>query len=235
MAKKPAAGSNPKLKIWAYKDPDFTQLAPGFSQALEVSINPEKYKRVFKPLTYDASYSVKLANGDRIDGRIVDPPPETFQLELWFDGTGAVPGTGEVYDEIEKLQQYALYYNGSIHSNHYVKIEWGGDKGLLFKGQLQSISIDYMLFDSNGKPLRAKADVSFKQFIDAQTRESLKNKSSPDLTHVRVVRDGDNLPMMCFAIYQDPGYYLQVAEFNGLSNFMDLRPGQKIIFPPLEN
>lgn len=228
-------GPKPKLKIWAYKDPDFTQLAPGFSKPLEVSVNPEKYKRVFKPLTFDASFSTKLANGDRIDGRVVDPPPETFQLELWFDGTGAIPGTGEVSDEINRLKEYALYYNGDIHSNHYVKIEWGGSKGLLFKGQLQTLSIEYMLFDSSGKPLRAKADISFKQFIDAKTRESMKNKSSPDLTHVRIVQSGDTLPMMCFRIYKDPACYLEVARFNGLSNFMNIQPGQKIIFPPLEN
>ncbi len=230
------AGKKPtglkKLKIWAYKDPEFTKLAPG-QQPLEVSINPEKYSRQYKPLTYDGRFETILADGERLDGKIVDPPPELFKLELWFDGTGAIDGTRDVADDISRLKKMALLYNGDIHSINYVKIEWGGKDGLLFKGQLQSLAIDYLLFDDQGKPLRAKANAAFIQFMDAKTRESLKRKSSPDLTHVRTVREGDTLPMMCYHIYGDPGYYLSVAAANGLANFMDLRPGQQIVFPPL--
>lgn len=224
---------SPKLKIWAYKDPDYTQLDGSLTQPLEVSINPETYSRSFKPLTAEKP-SIVLANGERRDVTIVDPPPETFKLDLWFDGTGVIPGTGEVFDDIEKLQKFALLYNGSIHSINYVKIEWGGSKGLVFKGQLQSLDIEYKLFDKEGKPLRAKAAITFVQVIDPKTRESLKKKNSPDLTHVRIVTDGDNLPLMCFQIYGDPAYYPQVAAANKLDNFMFLEPGKRIVFPPLE-
>jgi nucleoid-associated protein YgaU len=60
------------------------------------------------------------------------------------------------------------------------------------------------------------------------------NKSSPDLTHVRVVKAGDTLPLLTKAIYGSSRDYLRVAEHNGLDNFRDLTPGRRLVFPPLE-
>jgi len=47
------------------------------------------------------------------------------------------------------------------------------------------------------------------------------------------VRDGDTLPLLCHRIYGDPGYYLDVARHNQLTDFRQLRPGAKLHFPPL--
>ena len=41
------------------------------------------------------------------------------------------------------------------------------------------------------------------------------------------------MPQLCFAIYGDPRYYLQVADVNGLGNFRDLEAGVNLVFPPL--
>jgi nucleoid-associated protein YgaU len=57
---------------------------------------------------------------------------------------------------------------------------------------------------------------------------------SPDLTHIRLVKAGDTLPEMCFNIYGDPRYYLDVARQNRLDNFRKLEPGTRIFFPPIE-
>ncbi len=39
---------------------------------------------------------------------------------------------------------------------------------------------------------------------------------------------------MCYRIYGDPKYYLEVAKVNGLGNFRFLKPGTDLIFPPIE-
>ncbi|MEM9836877.1 MAG: LysM peptidoglycan-binding domain-containing protein [Bacteroidota bacterium] len=222
-----------KLQIWAFKDKNFTQQAKGLKQPLKVSVNPESYKRTFQPLKAGKPAEV-LANGDIRDIKIVDPPPETFSLELWFDGTGAIPNTKDVEAEIRNFKKFTLLYNGEIHSTNYIKIQWGGTNGLLFKGQLQSLNVDYTLFDKDGKPLRAKATATFVEYVDAKTSESLKSKSSPDLTHIRIAKAGDTLPLMCYRIYGNSNYYVQVAKANGLSNVIALEPGQEIVFPPIE-
>jgi nucleoid-associated protein YgaU len=58
--------------------------------------------------------------------------------------------------------------------------------------------------------------------------------SSPDLSHVVQVRQGDTLPLLCHRIYGDSRYYLKVAQFNGLQQFRSLPPGLRLHFPPLE-
>ena len=70
--------------------------------------------------------------------------------------------------------------------------------------------------------------------MDPATKQKTQNKSSPDLTHVRTIRPGDSIPMLCEDIYGSPIYYLEVAKANNLANFRTLKAGQKIIFPPLD-
>jgi hypothetical protein len=44
---------------------------------------------------------------------------------------------------------------------------------------------------------------------------------------------GDTLPLLCFQIYQESKYYVEVARVNGLDDFRNLEPGRQILFPPL--
>jgi nucleoid-associated protein YgaU len=123
-----------------------------------------------------------------------------------------------------------LDYNGDEHKPNYVMISWGS---LLFKGSLVEMSVEFKLFRSDGTPLRAIAKAKFKGFVEDDLRVAKENKNSPDLTHYRVVRAGETLPLMAYRIYGDSSYYLAVAKANGLSNFRNLQPGQEIYFPPI--
>jgi nucleoid-associated protein YgaU len=90
------------------------------------------------------------------------------------------------------------------------------------------------LFNPDGKPIRAICKVTIRQVTDEEQRVLEENNSSPDLTHFRVVKKGDTLPLMCFKIYGDSKYYLQVAAVNKLSNFRNLSTGTEIFFPPFD-
>jgi nucleoid-associated protein YgaU len=99
---------------------------------------------------------------------------------------------------------------------------------------LKSASIAYKMFKPDGVPLRAVITAVFADNSDDQTRVALAQDESPDLTHVRLVKDGDTLPALCHAIYGDPLRYLQVASVNGLDDFRRLEAGTRLVFPPLE-
>ena len=60
------------------------------------------------------------------------------------------------------------------------------------------------------------------------------NDSSPDLTHLRDVRDGDTLPLLAYDIYGNAQLYLEVARVNKLVNFRRLRSASRLSFPPLD-
>lgn len=160
----------------------------------------------------------------------------TLKFDLVIDGTGAVPPAHRdakqtVAQQIARLSQVVYDYQGAKHEPWRVQIVWGT---FSFYGRLSSLSVDYTLFKPTGEPLRAKVALAFSGFLSAKQAARMANKSSPDLTHSITVREGDSLPLLCYRIYRDSGYYPQVARFNNLADFRDLRPGMQLQFPPLE-
>jgi nucleoid-associated protein YgaU len=111
-----------------------------------------------------------------------------------------------------------------------VWVLWGR---LSFYGRLTSFDIEYTLFRPSGAPLRAKANLSFQGYKNPQEATLEANMSSPDLSHLVVVTEGDTLPLLCHRIYGDSRYYVEVARFNGLPTFRALKPGLTLHFPPL--
>jgi nucleoid-associated protein YgaU len=221
-------GKLEKLKLVAYSDPEFSEkVADGEFSTL---INPEKY-----------AYQYKIEqNEDQAPGTSAAPTkfnkklPEELDLDFLFDRTGIVEGKGStedgVIDDIEHFKKVILNYNGEQHKPNYVMISWGS---LLFKGSLVEMTVEFKLFRPDGTPLRALAKAKFKGFVEDDLRAAKENRSSPDLTHYRIVKAGDNLPLMTQRIYGDPKYYLEVARVNKLINFRNLKPGQAIYFPPI--
>jgi hypothetical protein len=160
--------------------------------------------------------------------------PQTMEFEFLFDQTGALAGTqpseNGVEDSIESFKSLTLGYDGNIHRTRYLKLVWGT---LLFKCCLENLNVTYKLFKSDGTPLRATVTASFKEFKEDERRVAEENSNSPDLTHLRAVKEGDHLPIMVHNIYGDKKYYMQVARFNALTSFRNLERGQNITLPPL--
>ncbi len=213
----------------------------------------DKFEALINPESYTIEYKFKFAEaqGQGSSGKQLKyegTEPQEMSFEFLFDGTGIIDGewrtqkgnppingTGEPQDSIvESIKQFKralLDYKGDSHEPRHLKLVWGENS--IFKGRATEVSINYKLFKPDGTPIRAVAKVKFKSSIEEKKRAAKENKSSPDLTHVRKVKAGDTLPLMCEQIYGDPKYYLQVAEVNNLGNFRLLSPGTELIFPPL--
>ncbi|MDO8951515.1 MAG: hypothetical protein Q7U86_02760 [Draconibacterium sp.] len=229
-----------KLRIKAYKDEQFSEeVADGEFRTL---VNPNKYSFKYKIEQNDDQASGTSASAPRFNKIL----PEDLSLEFIFDRTGVITdygaaGTsddktfkdegGGIIDDIEKFKKVVFDYNGDEHKPNYLIISWGT---LLFKGTLTEMDITYKLFKSDGTPLRATASAKFKGFVEDNLRVARENNSSPDLTHIRMVKEGDTLPLMTFRIYGDSKYYLEVAKANNITNFRKLTVGRKIFFPPIE-
>lgn len=226
------SGSLEKMEVSAYSDSDF---ASQVGETFSVYINPEKYSHSYK-ICYNDVQAQGSPGGSPDFNKI---PSDKVQLELVFDGTGVVPSPlpgvlpftdDGIVPQIEKLKALIFTYNGNIHSPNYLKLAWGT---LLFKCRLESLDITYTLFKPDGTPLRARAAASFLGYTDEVELQARSKKSSPDLTHVRVVKGGDTLPLMCFKIYGESSLYPQVARVNGLTDFRELAVGSQLLFPPL--
>jgi hypothetical protein len=229
-----------KLKIKAYADEQFTQ-----------EVSEGEFKSLLNPENYTFKYKIEQ-NEDQASGTSSSAPrfnralPEDLELEFLFDRTGVITDYGAagkeddktfkdegggIIDDVEKFKKVVFDYNGDEHKPNYLIISWGT---LLFKGTLSEMDITFKLFKADGTPLRALAKGKFKGFVEDNLRIAKENNSSPDLTHVRIVKEGDTLPLMAFRIYGDSKYYLEVARVNEITNFRKLEVGQQIYFPPID-
>lgn len=195
-----------------------------------VQINPSEltHGRTIK-------YSDMSAHGNQSTPEYDTYGNESLAFNIVFDGTGAVPaapgdGRRAVADRVEALLGIVYKYQGSEHEPGYVRILWGT---LLFDGRLESLSTQYTLFAPSGAPLRAKVDLRFAGFMSSKESALRAGRSSPDLSHVVEVKEGDTLPLLCQSIYGDDSYYPEVARFNRLVQFRKLTPGTRLHFPPL--
>lgn len=198
-------------------------------KSFELMVNPADLSHDFSIRYNETDVAGQLSKMKKFDG--VDSEKLAFKIVL--DGTGAVSQT-EVVDvktQVKSLSDIIYKYQGVKHEPNHIRILWGS---FIFFGRLESISLKYTLFKPSGEPLRAEIDLKFTGFMTAEEEALLSNRSSPDLSHVVVVKAGDTLPGLCTKIYSDPLVYKQVAEVNQLANFRKLMPGDRLLFPPLK-
>lgn len=220
-------GALEKLLIKAYEKPDYSGQPIG---EFDAYVNPNEIN-----LSYEMEYDSAQGAGtttSRMNFKKVKPGD--MSLTFFIDGTGVsgeIPG--ELVDVMQKVEQFQKVtgYNGNIHRPNYLKVVWGTLQ--VKRCVLKSASIVYKLFKPDGVPFRAVITAGFSDNSDDQTRVAFSQDQSPDLTHVRLLKAGDNLPALCFKIYGDPAYYLEVARANRLDDFRNLTPGTKVFFPPL--
>lgn len=213
-----------KLLLQAYSDPAFKKQV---GKPYRVFLNPESFSH-----KSENAYDTPRAPGASDDTpRFNYSSKGSIDLRLLLDGTRPVDGrTVNVSTEIATLRALVFDYAGAIHSPCYVKLTWGK---FIFNGRLTTFNVTYTMFRPDGQPLRAKVDLAFVHFIDANAAALGANNQSADLSHRHQVQAGDSLPLLCYRVYGDARYYLQVARHNQLVHFSRLVPGTFLTFLPL--
>lgn len=150
-----------------------------------------------------------------------------LSVTLEIENTGAIGGKSDVQGEVEGLVNDLAAYKGGEHRTNYVTVTFGSESLLM---QLETMDIDYKLYDSTGAPYHAEVAC---KFISA-AEVSITGNQSPDMTHGFTIREGDSLPNLCMQVYGDMRYYMAVAEHNKLTNFRELEVGAVLEFPPID-
>lgn len=223
-------GTLEKLVILAYTSPDYS--SESYLGRFESHINPNEITLSYE-MEYNAAQGVGTTNS-RMEFQ--KQKPGDLALTFFIDGTGVdgkISNVPENYiqEKVEEFQN-VTGYNGDIHRTNYLMVNWGTLH--IKRCVLKSASIAYKLFRPNGVPLRAVITANFTENSDDQTRVAIAQDQSSDLTHVRIIKAGDNLPMLCSRIYGDPRLYLRVAAANEIDDFRNIPPGTRVFFPPLE-
>jgi len=225
-----------KLTITAYKDEARKQ---PLGKPFEVQYNPETLS-----MRHESVYGGQQPPGSAsVAGPWSGSRPQRLTVNLVIDGTGVgtmgiglLLGVPTVAEQIDSFLRACYHVQGTTHEPPYLKLQWG--KGVLeqagFDCRLESVDINYKTFDRDGSPLHAELAAVFVKILTPKQEAARTARSSPDLTHRRVVTEGDTLPLLCHEIYGSASHYLRVAQANGLDDFRSLTAGQELIFPPFE-
>ena len=192
----PGTGKLEKMLILAFSDSEKAENG-GVNDAddqFEALINPESYTLQYK-LKFSQGAQGQGTSGAQLKYEYTEPDEITF--DFLFDNTGIIDGQPResVVDDLKKMKDVLIGYKGDSHEPRHLKLVWGENS--IFKGRVTELSINHKMFKPDGTPIRAIATVKFKSSIEEQKRAAKENKSSPDLTHIRKVKQGDTLPLMC--------------------------------------
>lgn len=213
-----------KLQIKAFRD----EFLREFVKTYALQINPEKVTRSFGA-TYKRPRGINAAG---VVPTFAGIAGTELHLEFFVDSTGAVPGVTSVPDAIQALKDTTHSFDGKIHSPYFLQVLWGD---LDYSCRLRNLGVEYTLFSPSGIPLRARVTADFTGHVPPAKLASDTKRSSPDLTHARIVQAGETLPLLCEEIYREDRVYPQVARYNDLDNLVMLAPGTRISLPPLRD
>ncbi|GAA3625739.1 CIS tube protein [Flavivirga jejuensis] len=218
------SGKLEKMTIIAYKDEGFSSRVG----RIKVQVNPSSYNQTKKH-----NYTETPTIGGTQIFRFGNEEAETQTFEFIFDESGVIPESSKetVKNQVKKFVKLVYQVNGEIHTPNNILLSWGT---LQFRCFCESIDIEYTHFNRNGIPIRAKIKADFKQKITHKQYQKKVQKNSPDMTHYKVVSAGVNLPGIAYNVYKDPSYCIELAQFNKLDSFRNLKQGIEIIVPPLK-
>lgn len=214
-----------KLTIIPFANPRYEQGGPPVGLYIAM-FNPESYS-----VSHNFEYDSKQPPGATgSNNRFKNIRPPVYNFEFLVDGTGASGSKREVFADIE-LFKYTVGFFGGIHRTHYLVLVWGT---FIVKAVLTNMQVKYEMFRPNGTPLRATITASFQAQSETLLEQLINNITSPDLTHLRTVNEGETLPLMAHEVYKDPRHYFEVARANDLNSFRKIDSGEQLQFPPID-
>lgn len=120
---------------------------------------------------------------------------------------------------------------GALHRPPVCTFKWGS---LHFKGVVTDVRQRFTMFLSNGKPVRAVVDVTFKSLINPLTSSKYAPFESPDRTKYRILDESGSLWQLAYEEYGDADKWKVIAEANGIADPLSVKAGMEIRLPPIK-
>jgi len=178
------SGKLEKMQIASYTDDKFSKRSKDEeAHDFSVLINPASYSHALA-LRYDDKHPPDRGETPpHFDGVAAD----FVKFELVFDGTGVVPGAavaagGEgITQQLDQFRKVLFDCEARLRSPKYLILRWGT---LNYRCRVSSLDFDYTLFNPDGTPLRARANVTFVACGHDQDLEGNAANRSSDRSHL---------------------------------------------------
>jgi nucleoid-associated protein YgaU len=194
-------------------------------EAVSVMFNPAEYN-----LGLASNFSSTALPGlNNPVLQFVHGEAQTLSMDLLFD-TYTDGGAADVSKRTAEFAR-ALLIDGDLHAPPPVRFDWGS---FTFQAVADKLTQRFTMFLSDGTPVRATLNVSFRQY--QPIREQLENprRNSADKTARHELSSDESLWALAAAKYGEPRFWRRIARANRVANPRRLPAGTVLVLPPLE-
>ncbi len=204
-------------------------------EVITVLFNPTEYS-IDRSNAYKATAIPGLASPilHFVNGECDQLSMELF-LDDYTDPQGPTSARKKEKDPVNKrLKAIAslLEIDRDLHAPSPVRFNWGPTE---FRAIIEKLGRKITKFHPDGTPARATLSVSFKEYRTLRQQLENPRRESADKTKRRVVIGGDSLWAIAAREYDDASEWVRIAEANDLDDPREIRPGDWLKLPPIEN
>ena len=159
-------------------------------------------------------------------------------VELVFDTTDTGDPVTDYTNQLFDLMKADDSLQGANQKNNsarppWVEFHWGDLHS--FRAVLASLSAKFTYFASDGTPLRARCNVTLKQYEEETPAWPQNPTSGTPFPHsVHQVVPGETLDRIAAQRYGDPARWRTVADANGVVDPLEIPPGTTLVLPDPE-
>jgi LysM repeat protein len=202
-------------------------------ERLAVMFNPEEYS-----LNRDINYAQAAVPGlsapllQFVHGNL-----QTLDMELLLDtyeahreGSRVINQAG---DDVRKLTAKItglMNIDPTTHAPPVLLFTWGS---LTFTCVLAKVSQKFIMFLPSGVPVRARLQVTFNEFSNAELEAKEIKRETSDFSQLYTVNQGETLSSIAAKVYQDATLWRPIALGNGIDDPRSLPVGLTLVIPQL--
>lgn len=209
----------------------------------QTELDNKRIAFLFNPESFSLTFNNKW-EGDKLLGGSDDSlkfggqQPADLGFTVWFDTTSSGKAVTEYTSKLLATMVPDKTLPGTNENSNnkrpkYVRFFWG--RGVKTPPMMiVSAKVDFTYFSSAGLPLRAKVDLTLKQFRDDQSFTKQNPTSGTPQPHkVHRVQPGETLDRISAKYYGDPTRWRPLAVANGIEDPLSLRPGSLLSIPDM--
>jgi nucleoid-associated protein YgaU len=199
---------------------------------IPVQFNPEEYS-----INRDVNYAQAAVPGLSAPLlQFAHGNMQTLDMEILLDTWEAHRGAGgttSAGDDVRKLVRKItglMDIDPKTHAPPVLLFTWGS---LSFTGVLAKATQRFIMFRPDGIPVRARIQVTFNEFRNAELEAKEIKRETADYTKWHEVVQGETLSGLAGQFYENPSIWRAIAIMNDLEDPFALAPGQQLLIPQL--
>lgn len=203
------------------------------SEKIAVLFNPEEYS-----LNRDINYAqIAIPGLSSPLLQFVHGNMQTLEMELFLDTYEEHRESNRILnragDDVRKQVRRItdlMNIDPTIHAPPILMFTWGT---LSFTCVLARANQRYIMFNPNGVPVRARMQVTFNEFRNAELEAKEVKRETADYTKIYTILQGESLSAIAHRVYGNPKLWRPIALANNVLNPQRLQPGERLVIPNL--